>query len=144
MRRIVLLTLSLAILICLAAAVGAKSPKDEWLPGEKLKECLEAAASKDVPIVVLFQKMKGGDEIAIIDAGLGRQTGLFRGEQHGDNGALCRRSVGCCACSEASARGFLYGRPLRCGKLSYSLRNVRSADGARGMVFTAAAGGPAH
>jgi len=62
MRRIVLLTLSLAILVCLAAAVEAKSPKDEWLPGEKLKECLEAAASKDVPIVVLFQKMKGGDE----------------------------------------------------------------------------------
>lgn len=62
MKRTVLLTWSLALVAGLSVAVGAKSPKDEWLPGEKLKECLETAASKDVPVVVLYQFMKASDD----------------------------------------------------------------------------------
>lgn len=55
MKRSIMLTVSLAVLVTLGLAVWAKSPKDEWLPGEKLKECLELAAAKDTPLAVLYQ-----------------------------------------------------------------------------------------
>jgi hypothetical protein len=75
----------LALLTACGAPVRAENPADNWHPAEKFKECLEQAAAKDVPLVIIYQG-RAGEQSGRVSTYMAVQNidGMLRVRVHDD------------------------------------------------------------